>query len=150
MVPVYFHPTLNEAENARVGEFVSRLIWKGEAAVDKFFSMAVFEGQNLVAGTLYHNWYPEHGVIELSSGSTTKRWLTRRVVQAMFDLPFKILGCQMVVLRVSEKNAEMVRIAKSFGFHGKLIPRLRGRDEAEWIFTYTDDQWRSSPYNREG
>lgn len=144
----YFHPHLNPRENSLVGDFVARVVMKGEAQWDKFCSMGVFEDGQLIAGTLYHGWYPEYGIIELSSGSISKRWLTRRVVQAMFDLPFNGLGCQMVILRVSERNRPMVRIARSFGFSEVLIPRLRGRDEGEFVFTYTDDQWRSSPYNR--
>ena len=110
--------------------------------------MGVFEDGDLVAGTLYHNWHPENGVIELTSASTTRKWLTKRVVNAMFHLPFHTLDCQMCVLRVSERNKVMVHIARSFGFGEVFIPRLRGRDEGEFIFTFTDDQWRDSPYNR--
>lgn len=143
----YFHPHLNPRENSAVGDFVSQIVWKGESALERFASMAVFDGPKLIAGTLYHNWYPKEGVIELTSGSLSRRWLTRPVIRAMFSLPFDVLGCQMVVLRVSELNEPMVRIARSFGFSEVFIPRLRGRDEGEFVFTYTDDQWRSSPYN---
>lgn len=109
--------------------------------------MAVLEDGALIAGTLYHNWQPEEGVIELSSFSNSRRWLTKSVVRCMFTGPFKVLGCQMVVLRVSELNENMIGIARKFGFEETYIPRLRGRNEGEMIFRYTDDQWRSSPYN---
>lgn len=136
-------------ENERVGAFVSKLIWGHGEQIAYFCSMGVFDGDSLVAGTLYHNWQPESGVIELTSSSTTKRWLTRTVIRAMFTLPFDTLDCQMGVLRVSERNESMVRIARSFGFNEVFVPRLRGRDEGEFIFTYTDDQWRASPYSGE-
>jgi RimJ/RimL family protein N-acetyltransferase len=145
----YFGPESSPAANSAVGDFVSELIWGIKGAVRDYCAMGVFEGQNLVAGTLYHNWQPEAGVIELTSASLDKRWLTRPVVRSMFRLPFDVLSCQMVVLRVSERNKRMIRIARSFGFSETLIPRLRGRDEAEYIFFYTDDQWRTSPYNDE-
>ena len=109
--------------------------------------MAVFHGEQLVAGTLYHNWHPESGVIELTSASTDRRWLTKPVVRAMFHMAFGMIGAQLVALRVSERNAGMVEIAQRFGFQGVLIPRLRGRDEAEWLFTLTDDDWRASRWS---
>jgi RimJ/RimL family protein N-acetyltransferase len=143
----YFHPSINPVENAKVGSFVSNLIWQGKQYIEGFVSMAVFDDAELIAGTLYHNHYPENGIIELTSASLSRRWLTRPVVKAMFSLPFDFLDVQMVVLRVSERNKSMLRIARSFGFSEVYIPRLRGRDEGEFIFTYTDDQWRASPYN---
>lgn len=146
----YFGPQTKPLDNATVGNFVSELIWGAPGQVTQYCTMGVFDGEDLIAGTIYHNWAPESGVIELSSASTTRRWLTKPVVKAMFSLPFDKLGCQMVVLRVSERNTSMLRIARSFGFSEVYVPRLRGRDEGEYIFTYTDDQWRESPYNREG
>jgi RimJ/RimL family protein N-acetyltransferase len=144
----YFGPQSSPLENRTVGDFVSSIIWGRPGEVTEYCSMGVFEDGNLVAGTLYHNWHPENGVIELTSASTTRKWLTKRVVNAMFRLPFHTLDCQMCVLRVSERNKVMVHIARSFGFSEVFIPRLRGRDEGELIFTFTDDQWRDSPYNR--
>lgn len=108
--------------------------------------MAVMDGGKLIAGTVYHNWQPDGGVIELSSASDSKRWLTRPVIHAMFSLPFDQYGCQLCVLRVSERNAPMLRIAKAYGFNEYIVPRLRGRDEAEHILTLTDDQWRGSRF----
>jgi RimJ/RimL family protein N-acetyltransferase len=51
-------------------------------------------------------------------------------------------------LRVSERNKTMIGIARKFGFSETYIPRLRGRDEGEFIFSLTDDAWRASPYNK--
>lgn len=132
--------------NKAIGDFVSNGIWGQKECIDKYCSMAVIEDGKLIAGTLYHNWQPEEGVIELSSFSLSKKWLTRRVIRAMFYFPFDILKCQTVVLRVSERNEGMCKIARSFGFNEVFIPRLRGRDEGEYVFFYTDDQWRSSRY----
>jgi RimJ/RimL family protein N-acetyltransferase len=144
MIPVYasesHHPDLND----QTGAFVSRLCFGRPDQIERYCSMAVFHGEQLVAGTLYHNWHPEAGVIELTSASTDRRWLTKPVVRAMFHMAFDMIGAQLVALRVSERNAGMVAIARRFGFHGVLIPRLRGRDEAEWVFTLTDDDWRAS------
>lgn len=121
-------------------------IWGEPDRLEKYCTMAVIEDGQLIAGTVYHNWYPSDGVIELSSFSLSKRWLTKKVIRAMFSLPFVRLGCQLVVLRVSERNKVMCNIARTFGFAEVFIPRLRGRDEGEYIFSFTDDQWKSSRY----
>lgn len=148
MTPMYFGPRSSPLQNNTVGRFVCELIWQKAEAIRDYCSMGVFHCDHLVAGTLYHNWQQETGVIELTSASLEKRWLTRPVINAMFELPFQRLGCQMVVLRVREDNDNMLGIARSFGFDEHFIPRLGGRDKGEHIFTFTDDQWSSSKFRK--
>lgn len=145
MIRTEYYPH-NSDSNKVVGDFVSTGIWGAPDRLENYCSMAVIDGSDLIAGTVYHNWYPEEGVVELSSFSLSKRWLTKRVIRAMFAMPFERLGCQLVVLRVSERNQVMCDIARTFGFTEVYIPRLRGRDEGEFIFSYTDDQWKASRY----
>lgn len=111
-------------------------------------AIGVMQGPLVIGGTAFHNHYPKEGVIEMSSASIDSRWLTRRMVRAIFSYVFSLLECQMVVMRVSEINTRMVNIAHRFGFKGYLIPRLRGKNEGEWIFTFTEEQWRDSPFRR--
>jgi len=147
MTPVYASETHLPDLNAQTGAFVSQLCFGMPDQIERFCSMAVFHGEQLVAGTLFHSWHPESGVIELTSASTDRRWLTKTVVKAMFHMAFAMIGAQLVALRVSERNTGMVEIAQRFGFQGTLIPRLRGRTESEWIFTLTDDDWRASRWS---
>lgn len=146
----YYSHSAFPASNVSVEAFVSQRVFGKAGAIERYCTMAVFDDDKLIAGTIYHNYYPESGVIELTSASDDKRWLTKRVVRAMFWLPFERLGCQLVVLRVSERNESMIKISRKFGFSEVYIPRLRGRDEGEFIFSLTDDQWRSSKYYGEG
>ncbi len=106
------------------------------------------EGGKLAGAVVFHNYEPRAGVIEMSAASLSRRWLTRPVLQRMFDYVFDDAKCQMAVMRVSERNTAMIRIARAYGFSEVLIPRLRGKDHAEYIFTLTDDNWRSSRFNR--
>jgi len=140
---MYYSKTINPAANNAVGIFVCR---EADITINDFCSMGVFEDGDLIAGTLYHNYYPDYGIIELSSASISKRWLTKSVINAMFFMPFTRLGCQMIVLRVSERNKIMIGIARKFGFEETFIPRLRGRDEGEFIFTLTEEAWKESKY----
>lgn len=111
-------------------------------------AIGVFDGNQIIGGTAFHNYYPKEGVIEMTSACTDSRWLTRRMIRAIFAYVFDLLECQMVVMRVSVNNTVMLNIAERFGFNLYTIPRLRGRSEGEVICTLTDDQWRSSRFNR--
>ncbi|QRY69172.1 GNAT family N-acetyltransferase [Ensifer sp. PDNC004] len=134
--------------NAAVASFVAGGIPGCERGWENFTTLGLVDGDRLVAGVVFHNYNPEAGVIELSAAATSRRWLTRPMLKAMFRYPFDQVGCQMVVLRVSERNTVMVGIAERFGFTAHRIPRLRGREEAEILFTFTDDDWRAHPVNR--
>lgn len=146
MKPFYFGP--NDPENGVVGAFVSGLIWGEPNGFDKYCSMAVLDQDRLVAGSVFHNWHPDEGVVEISSASTDGRWLSPPVIKAMFGLPFDRLGCRLVVLRVSERHHKMRGIARRFGFQETVIPRLRGEDEAECVYTLSASEWAGHRMNR--
>ena len=112
------------------------------------FSIANVRNSFILGATVFHNYYPETGVVELTSASDNPGWMDRKMINAVFTYAFDALGCQLVVLRVSEINTRMLDIAKGLGFRGYLIPRLRGKNEDEWIMTLTDDDWRNSRFRR--
>lgn len=112
-----------------------------------YTTMGVFDGPRLLGVVVYNNYQPEAGVIEIHSASTSARWLTRRVLRALFSYPFEQLGCQMVIARVSEKNTRLLRIFTAYGFDHVVIPRLRGRNLGERIFWLTDDAWRANGFH---
>lgn len=146
---IEYGPRSAPEANQLIGDFVSREIWGVEGQIEDFCAMAIVDEGMLIAGVLYHNHYPDAGVIEMTAASVTPRWLTRNVLRAMFSLPFDRFGCQLCVLRVSETNRNMLRIAKAYGFNEYIIPRLRGRGEAEHILTLADDDWRHSRFHKE-
>lgn len=111
-------------------------------------AIGVYDNGQIIGGTVFHNYYPKEGVVEMTSASIDSRWLTRRMIRAIFTYAFDLLECQIVVLRISADNSVMLNIAKRFGFNSYTIPRLRGKTEDEVIATFTDDQWRSSKYRR--
>ena len=143
----YYGPQTLPEKNKAVGDFVSRVIWGQPERVENYCTMGVFRHDELIAGTLYHNWHPEEGVIELTSGATTPRWLTKPVIMAMFHLPFDMLGARLAVLRVSEHNTQMRGIAQRFGFSETIIPKLRGDNEAECVYTLSATDWANHRMN---
>jgi RimJ/RimL family protein N-acetyltransferase len=131
-----------------VGKWVADQL--GQTGFAGYFMSAigVFDGPQIIGGAVFHNYYAKEGVIEMSSACIDSRWLTRRMIRAIFTYVFDLLECQLVVMRVSSNNSVMLNIANRFGFDMCTIPRLRGRDEGEVICTLTDDAWRSSRFNR--
>lgn len=136
-------------DKERVGRFVASIPpFDSSRGWGEFAAIGYEIDGNLVAGSIFNNWDPKAGVIEISSASVDPRWLTRKSILGMFDFPFNQLGCQLVVLRVAEKNDRMRSIAKRFGFSEYIIPRLRGRNEDECLYTLTVEQWHAKGFER--
>lgn len=133
----------NEAARNGIIAFVARQLDGASRGFGNCVCMGVLDDEILVAGMIFHNFSPENGTIELSGAATTKRWLTRSIYNEMFEYPFGQLGCQMLVARHSEHNRRLRRMWSAVGATEYIIPRLRGRDEAEAIATYTEEAWRN-------
>lgn len=136
-----------------VAAWVARHIPGCERGFETCRAMGVLDGEKLVAGVVYHNWEPEHGVIEISGAASTPRWLTRPVLWQMFAYPFVGVGCQMLLMRVSQHNEQwngrgLPRLLKAYGFTRHTIPRLYGRHEDGHVFSLTDDAWRANGFHR--
>lgn len=101
----------------------------------------------LISGLVYHNYEPEAGVIELSGAAVDRHWLTRDVLQFMYDYPFLDCHAQMLFQRNSAKNEHLNKQLRRWGYSEILIPRMKGRDEDGIVFTFTDDQWAAHPRN---
>ena len=132
-------------QNALVADFVASLIEGCERGFTSCTAIGVANDKELIAGVVYHNWSPEAQVIEMSCAASSPRWLTKIVLKTIFAYPFEELGCQMVVMRVSANNERMKRIFRALDFEEYLIPRLRGRNEDEIIFTLPQETWLSNP-----
>lgn len=116
-------------------------------------TMGVFDGSKLVGVMVFHGHEPEAALIEISGVSEDKRWLARHILFALFAYPFNQLGCQMVVMRVSERNEQwngrgIKRILTAYGFTSLLVPRLYGRHESGILFSLTEEAWRSNGFHR--
>lgn len=136
----------HKGEDARrVAEWVAARIEGCERGFGPCVAMSV--GDPVIGAVVFHNWNPEGGVMEMSAAADSPRWLNRQTLQAMHGYIFDDAACQLAVMRVSERNTRMKRIAEAFGYTPHTVPRLRGRDTAEIIYTLPDDVWRASKYH---
>lgn len=131
-----------------IADFVARLIPGCERGFAEPTCFGVIEDETLIAGVVFTNWQPEAGTIELHAAALSPRWFTLPVIRAIFRYVFNVAECQMAILRVSTDNSHMQSIADRLGFTGYRIPRLFGRNEDGMVYTLTDEQWRSSRFER--
>lgn len=134
--------------NEAVADFVARQIPGCERGFSEPVSFGVVENETLIAGVVFTNWQPEAGTIELHAAALSPRWFTLPVIRTIFRYVFNDAGCQMAILQVSANNSHMQSIAERLGFTGNRIPRLYGRNEDGIVYTLTDEQWRSSRFER--
>jgi RimJ/RimL family protein N-acetyltransferase len=141
----------NGQETAILARWVAEHIWPGRnREFGNCRGMAVIDGDELIAGIVYHNYEPDAQIIEISAASISKRWLTKETLRVMFQMPFRDFGCQALVMRVAPADKPLHRMLKAYGFEMYVLPRLRGRDEDEHVFILTDDAWASNKFNRKG
>ena len=113
---------------------------------EKCVVLRVFDDQTRGV-VVFHDWNPEAATICMSAAGNPG-WLNRSVLYAIHNYIFNDAGCQLAIMQVSENNTVMNRIARAYGYRDHIIPRLRGPNEAEIIWTLTDDDWRNSRFHR--
>lgn len=146
MTPIHFHP--QDTLNGMVGDFVSERVFGEPGRFEKFASMGIFEGADLVAGVVYHNWHRHERVLEFSGAGINGKWMSRRVLAECFGFAFNMMKARLVVLRIAESNGYMRELARKFGFTETVIPRIIADDEAECIFTISADEWAACRFNK--
>lgn len=134
-------PELNEA----ISGFVSALT--GYPPFKDYTSLGVFLHGRIIAGVVFSEHFRDRGTIDLSGAAIDKRWLTRPVMTAIFRYVFGQLGCQLAINRVSERDRTQRRQLLAVGYTEHFIPRLRGRDEGEFVYTLTDEAWRAGRFH---
>lgn len=138
------NPEVHEASVA----YVDERIGGGGRGFGLCKTMTVLEDGEPLGVVVFHNWNPEAEVIEISAAADSRHWLTRKTLNRIFSYAFDDCGCQMVVARIAETNTPLHSIFHRYGFDSFVVPRLRGRNADERIFTLTDDVWRAGKFRR--
>lgn len=138
--------------NAYLSQWASMKLFGHNRGFGPCVTLGVLNGSNLVGVAVLHDHNPDAGLLEMSGASDSKLWLTRPVLWALFSYSFIQIGCQMVVMRVSERNQQwngrgLPRFLKAYGFTAQRIPRLYGRHEDGVLYCLTDDAWRANGFH---
>jgi RimJ/RimL family protein N-acetyltransferase len=133
-----------------VANFVAQLIPECRArGFGKCRAMGVADADgNLLGGVVYRNWCPEVGTIEISAAALPgTNWLSRRVLQAIYDYAFYVAGCHMVIQTTMADNEKALTVKAKIGFTFYRIRHLAGRDRDGVVATLTVDDWEASKFN---
>jgi hypothetical protein len=133
-----------------VAGFVAAMI---PAAQDRGFgrckAIGVVDGDQLIAGLVYHNWNPEAGVIEMSAAAIPGRqWLTRETIRQMYQYPFLQIGCQMMLQLTPASDERLLRQLSALNYTFVRIPRLLGRDSDGVVCLLTREAWQDNKFNK--
>ncbi len=112
-------------------------------------AIGIVEGGMLIAGLVYHNYDPGAGVIEISGAALPGQfWLTRETIRHMYQYPFLVCGCQMVVQRTPAEDERLLYMLLRYDYTLHRIPRLFGRDQDGVICCLTREAWEANSFNK--
>lgn len=133
-----------------IAQFVASLIPHCRAGFGpNVMAIGVVEGQDLIAGIVYHNFDPGAGIIEMSGAALPGRsWLTRETLKRMYRYPFHVCGCQMTVMRVPADDVRLLRILAAYNYMLIRTPRMFGRDRDGVLCLLTVEDWEANKFNR--
>lgn len=113
--------------------------------IDNGRALGLVSGKKLIGGVVFHNWQPEHGVIEVTAASLSPKWFTRGIMNEVTRYAFEKCGCHAMVARTEPKGPAS-RIWRALGSDEVSIPHLRGRGKPETVFVLTDTAWQKCKF----
>lgn len=87
----------------------------------------------IVGGVVFHEWWPEKGVVEVTMAADDPRWITRAGLRFFADYAFGF--ARLVVARTSETNTRARSIWRRLGGREYPVPDLWADGEAGVILT---------------
>lgn len=126
-------------------ERVARWVVERIPHVESFSNMqaiGITAGDSLIGGVVFHEYRGND--IQMSCASESPRWLTKRILRALFAYPFVQLGCDRVTAFCPAGNAHTRQFLERIGFSLEGVMRrgfitddcaLYGllREECKWI-----------------
>lgn len=110
-------------------------------------ALAVWDGDEPVAGLIYHNWFRDCGTVELSGAAKPGRyWMTRPILNKIFEYPFRT--SQMMFMRHRLDNP-IRKMWLRFGGEEVIVRRMYGPNADGAIHTFTREEWWAHPIRAE-
>jgi len=97
----------------------------------------------IVAGVVYENWNGRNVVCHIAS-DLSKRWMTRKYLQTIFDYPFNQMKADRITAPVAASNRDSRRFLEHLGFEleatledadptGDLLLYRLFRNDCKWV-----------------
>lgn len=75
----------------------------------------------LIAGTVFHDYQPKFGTIQLSMAATSPIWARREIIAGLLSYPFEQLGCFKVSTITAHDNNRALKVNEHVGFKREAI-----------------------------
>ena len=83
---------------------------------DPCVATGVADGLDMLAGVVYHDYFPDYRTMSISMAADSPRWCTRGVVIGLLAYPFEQMGVNVLWHAVLRDNERMIKLAKGLGF----------------------------------
>lgn len=70
----------------------------------------------MLAGVVYHDYYPQYRTVQVSLAAANPRWATKRIVGRLLSIPFELYGCRKIWASTPHTNARALRFNAGIGF----------------------------------
>lgn len=81
-----------------------------------YTTIGILRNGKIIAGCVYHRYYPDFGDIEMSIAADTPLWSTKFNILALLDYPFNQLKCHRVTALTQGRNTRIRRFLEGIGF----------------------------------
>jgi RimJ/RimL family protein N-acetyltransferase len=97
-----------------LGEWVASQIEHMPSGFKDFTALGVYEESDLIAAVVYHEFRGND--IQMSVAASKKRWMSKRVLAALFAYPFDQIRCDRVTAMTPKNAASTRRFLLGVGF----------------------------------
>lgn len=111
-------------------------------------SLGIKRGDKTLGVVVFHNWIPEHGIMEITAAADNAAWLCKRSIREIMTICFVQHKCQQIVSRMAVNNERAIKIYDFLGFDTIILPNMRGKGKHEQLRLLTAEQWAKHKFNR--
>lgn len=112
-------------------------------------AIGVIDGNEIIAGFVFHDWNPVYKTIHITLAAHTPRWGTRRNIEGILRYPFVELGVQRITVTINENNHASLRLAEGVGFKREAVLEKAAGDYGDIILLRLFiSEWQSGKFNR--
>lgn len=94
-----------------------------------FHAIGVSDGDKIIAGVVFHNYYPMYRNIELSMAALSPVWAKPAIIGELLHYPFIQLDCGRVTTLTPANNKRALRFNEHLGFIREGLVRKGYGDE---------------------
>ena len=126
-----------------IAQFVAALIPScRERGFGRCKAIGVDDGGRLIAGFVYHEYYPEAELIQISGAALPDtRWCTPQTLAHIYRYPFLGLGCQMIFQIVPATDKQLLWQLSRLNYAFVPMPRMLGRNKDAVLAQLTFENW---------